>query len=150
MASPFPPIAAAVKTVVDGVSGAPTTVVRKRGAVRSRETLPLCVISFGDEGGEEWATLGAGSAEQGGIGKTYSILISVYRENAGDLDTTLTTNPDFIDAAKEALNKGSLSGVSSVWDTALEAHEEWEGQEFREGAEVSRFKLWFRTSESRN
>lgn len=149
MASPFPSIAAAVKTVIDGVTGAPTTVVRKRGAMRRRETPPLCVISFGGEGKDEWATMGTGTADQGGIGKRYAIDIAVYRDAGGDLDVNLSTNPDFIDAAKEALNKASLSGVSSVWDTNLEEHDEWESQPFRDGAEVSKFRLWFQTSESR-
>ena len=77
-------------------------------------------------------------------------VLAAWRDAGGDLDVTLSTNPDLIDAIKEALNKGSLSGVSAVWNTELEAHDEWEAQPFRDGMEVSQFRLWFSTAEARN
>lgn len=149
MASPFPSIVSAVKTVLDGISGMPTTVVRKADVVLARDTFPLCVVSYAGEGAEDWAVTGAGGADQGDIGKVYSVRIALYRVNQADVAGS-ATNPDLVDAVKEALNRGSLAGVAAVWDTELEAHEEWEPADFARGGEVTRFRLYFRTGEARN
>ena len=147
----FNTIATSVKTVLDAVAAAPTTVIRKRDIVHKFETLPIATISFGGQDYDEWAALGPGSStDQGSIGKAYAIWVSVYRENAGNLDTTLSTNPDFFQAAVRALNKANLSGASEVWNTQVETNEAWESQPFRDGAEVSRLRIIFQSSEVRN
>lgn len=148
MASAFKPICDAVKTVLDGVSGAPTVVVRKRDVVRVRDTLPVCVVSYGSDAPAGWATTGNGTTDLGTIGKTYAVVVAIYRANLGDVADS-ATNPDFVQVAKQALNTGTLSGVSSVWLTELQAHDEWEGQPFKDGVEVSRFVLLYDTAESR-
>ena len=148
MASQFKPIADAVATAVAAVTGAPTTVVRKRDVVKPRDTLPICVVSYGADADAGWATCGDGATDKGTIGKAYSVVIAVYRSNLADVADS-ATNPDLIEAIKQALNVGTLSGVSTVWSTALETHDEWEAQPFGESAEVSRFVLHFGAAESR-
>jgi hypothetical protein len=151
VASPFPGIASAVKTVLDGISNMPTTVVRKRDVVLARDAppgSPLCVISYAGEGAEDWATTGNGSTDLGTIGTAYGIWISIYRDNRADVASS-ATNPDLL-AAIQALNKGSLSGAGTVWNTELQPHEEWEEGDFGKANERSRFRMLFQAAELRN
>lgn len=138
-----------MKTVLDGITGMPTTVIRKRDVFKARDTPPLCVISYGGEGAEDWATTGNGSTDQGTVGYAYGIWISIYRTNIGDVANS-STNPDLVDDIKEALNKGSLSGVSEVWDTEFQQHEEWEEGDFGKAKERTRFQMAFRAAQLRN
>lgn len=148
MASVFKPITDAVATALTGVSGMPTVVVRKTDAMRARETPPICIVSYGNDAPAGWATTGDGNTDLGTIGKTYSVVVAIYRTSLADIADS-ATNPDLIEAAKQALNGGTVSGVSNVWSTELESHPEWESQPFGQGAEVSRFAVHFEAAESR-
>lgn len=151
MSSVFKPVCDAVATVLATISGAPTIVVRKTDVVKARDVFPaspLCIVSYGTDAPAGWGTIGDGASDYGTIGKAYSVVIAVYRANLADVDDS-ATNPDFIQAAKQALNKGTLTGVSAVWNTEIESHEEWEKQPFGQGAEVSRFALLFDSAELR-
>lgn len=145
----FNTIATQVKSVIDALSLGVTTVIRKDAVIYEIDTLPLIVISLVTDLGEEWATTGDGSTDQGTVGRGVTIGISVYRANAGALQSDLSANPDIFQSVKRALNKGSLSGASTVWDTRLRENELWEGQAFRDGDEVSEFAMDFGSAELR-
>ena len=146
----FNTIATQAKSVVDALSLGLTTVIRKDGAVYESDALPLVVISFAGDLGEEWATTGNGTTDQGTVGRGVALEFGVYRETQGELETGLSTNPDYFQSVKQALNKGSLTGASTVWDTRLRTNELWEGRAFGQGGEVSSFQLEFGSGELRN
>ncbi len=149
MSSLFVPIANAVRTILAGLPDSPTVVVRKDDAMFGRESPPLVVVTMGDEN-EEQGLSGAGtSTDQGDVYKSYQIGITIYRLCNADIDVNLTQNPDYILAAKQALNRAGLTGVSGVRDTRLVAHPEWEHQMFGQSAEVSRFGIVFFAWETR-
>lgn len=145
----FNTIATQVKAVIDALSLGLTTVIRKDGTVYESDTLPLVVIAFAGDLGEDWATTGDGSTDQGTVGRGVTLEIGVYRETQGELQTGLSDNPDYFQSVKRALNKGSLSGASTVWDTRLQSNEMWERRSFDRG-EVSAFQLDFGSAEVRN
>ncbi len=146
----FNTIANSVKTVIDALTLGITTEVRKDGAVFARDTLPLVVISLATDQGEQWAATGAGGADLGTFGKEYVVEVAVYRANQAEIATNMTANQDYFESIKRALNKGSLSGATMVWDTRLMTNEAWEGRAFGEGGEVSSCGLAFGSAELRN
>jgi hypothetical protein len=146
----FNTIATAVKSVVDALSLGLTTVVRKDGSIYESDSLPLVVISFAGDLGEEWAATGNGSSDTGSVGRGVALEVGVYRETQGELQTGVDTNPDYFQSVKRSLNKGSLSGASTVWDTRLRTNELWEGRAFGQAGEVSSFQLEFGSAEQRN
>ena len=146
----FDTIAGAVKTVIDGLALGVTTVVRKDGDVYEADALPLVVISLANDQGEEWAVTGDGSTDTGTVGRGYVITVGVYRDTQAELQTGVATTPDYFQAVKRALNKSSLAGASTVWDTRLTTNAMWEGQAFREAGEASAFQIEFGSAEPRN
>ena len=148
----FNDVANAVKVVLDTITGAPTTIVRKNDATHPRDSssFPLCVISLGADEHEQWATTGNGTTDQGTIGIGLTIVISVYQKCLGDIQSNMTVNPTFFEDAKQALNKRTLSGVASIWNTTVQTNQAWEQQDFSEGYEVSQFTMTFMSGELRN
>jgi hypothetical protein len=145
----FKPIADAVRTILATLPNAPTVEVRKNDSMFGRDVPPMVIVTLGDEGVTA-AVSGAGtSTDLGDVYKSYQIGITIYRNCLADIDSSIGNNPDFILAAKQALNKVSLAGVPQVRDTTLVDHPEWEGEAFGQGAEVSRFGIVFFAWETR-
>jgi hypothetical protein len=146
-------IANAVKTVLEGVAGAPTITVRKEGALHPGEldsVTQLCVVSLGNVD-EEWAATGDGtSGKFGTISRRYGIVVSLYSRNLGNIQSDLTNTPDFFQLAKQALMKDSLTGVTTVWQVDSATHPAWEAASFGEGVEVSEFVFYASNTEPRN
>ncbi len=145
----FNDIATAVKTAIDALSLGISSVIRKDGVMLTRDVPPLIVISLVNDEGEQWATLGNGSTDQGTVGREYMIGVEVYRSNQADVAAD-STNPDIFQSVKRALNKGSLASATTVWNTELRSNEAWEGMPFARGGEVSGFTMAFSSSEVRN
>ena len=143
-------IATALKTLVDAVSSMPTSYIRKSDVRRARDTLPVTIIAFQSETPDEWAVMGAGGTDRGTIGIGYDFSIALYRSNPGNIATTLSTNPDILEDLRQAINKGTLTGASTVWTIELQNRPQWEADEFGEGAEVSRFRVHVGSAEARN
>jgi hypothetical protein len=143
-------IATALKTLVDGISGMPTSYTRKADVKWGRDALPVCVISFQVETPDEWGVCGAGGSDRGSIGMGYDFTIAIYRKSPGDIGTTLTTNPDILEDLRQAINAGSLSGATTVWAMELRNRPQWEPSDFADGAEVSRFNVHVGSAEARN
>lgn len=112
-------IATALKTVVDGISGMPTSYVRKSDAARARDTKPVAVIAYMDEAPDEWAALGAGGTDRGSIGMGYDFAVTIYRVNPGNISSTLSVNPDILEDLRQAINTGALAGATTVWAVEL-------------------------------
>lgn len=146
----FNTIATQAKAVIDALSLGLTVVIRKDGVIYEADTYPLVVISFAGDMGEGWATTGNGSTDQGTVGRGVTLEIGVYRDTQAELQTGMDTNPDYFQSVKRALNKGSLTGATTVWDTRLTTNEMWEQRAFRDGGEVSSFQLEFGSAEVRN
>jgi hypothetical protein len=147
----FNDCATQVKAVLDAISGFPTTDIRKLDVIHPRDTLPIVIISLGTDQTDVWATLGAGtSTDQGSTGKLLRLIIAYYSANLGDVETNLSTVPDYWQAAKRALNEGGLSGVTGAWNVQIETNEAWEGDTFKEGHEVSRMVVNVDVAEARN
>lgn len=149
MPSNFQPIATAVAGVLGSLSGAPPVSVRKDDSLFGRENPPLVIVTMGEERAVT-AVSGAGTTtDLGDVYKSYEIGITVYRNCLADIDVATNLNPDYILAAKQALNKNTLIGVSAVRDTQLVDHIEWEHQPFGQSFEVSRFGIVFFCWETR-
>ncbi len=148
--SVFKTIADAVVAVITPLAGTAYTVeLRKDDSVTAREGKPVVIVTMGDFN-EVGALSGAGTdADQGDTLITYQIGVSIYRTCLGDIDEDLTQSPDLIETVKHALNKKSLASASSVYDTKLVSHPEWERQAFGKGYEVSRFGVLFYSAEER-
>lgn len=145
----FNTIATAAKTAIDALSLGISTVIRKDGVLLTRDTPPLIVISLAADNGEQWATTGNGTTDQGTVGREYVLGIEVYRANQADIAAD-SDNPDIFQTVKRALNKGSLASATTVWDTRLVENEMWEPGPFAKGGEVSGFALVFGSAEVRN
>jgi hypothetical protein len=147
-------VATACKTILDALSGFPDTTIRKEGVVYAREkeslTTPQCVIAFGDERPYEPVTTFGDATNKPTNGKIYGLVFQLYLTNPGNLDSTLTTNPNFVKQAKQALNTITLAGAASIWQTELVENPAWENQPFGDGAEVSEFGMNFYSAEARN
>lgn len=143
-------IATAIKTVVDSVSGMPTSFIRKADVLRTRDTPPIVVIAPQDQTPDEWAALGAGGTDRGSIGIGYGFVVAIYRINPGNISSDTTTNPDILEDLREAINQGTLTGASTVWCVGLRNRPEWEESDFASGGEVSRFYLHVDSAEARN
>jgi len=145
-------IATAAKAVLDAIPGFPTTSIRKENTVHARDTITssLCVISFGDEQLQPGVATFGDSTDKPTISKVYGLVFSLYIVNPGNIETTLSTFPDFVLAAKQALNTATLSGASTVWNTDLVENPAWENQAFKDGVEWSEFGINFYSAEARN
>ena len=149
--SPFRQIADAVATVITSISGAPATVeVRKDDAFRSRETLPLAIVTMG-AARKILAVSGEGSStNQGDVCYAYEIGVTIYRDNRADLSTNLDAQPDYVHRCKQALAKKTLAGAPTVYGSQIvDDPSAWEHQPFGDGHEVSRFGAIFLSAETR-
>jgi hypothetical protein len=147
-------IATAAKAVLDGLASFPTTQIQKENAVHPRDSIAssLCVISFGTEQlMPGMATFGTGS-DKPTVTKIYGLVFSLYLVNSplGDVSTDVSTFPDYVQDAKQALNTATLSGASTVWNTDLVENPAWENQAFAQGVEYSEFGVNFYSAEGRN
>ncbi len=147
----FNTAATRVKVIIDAVSGAPTSVIKKDDITNPRELdTSLVVIWFGGDETDVWSTIGAGGTDSGDTGKRFAIGISYYKNNLGNVASDLTAVPDFWQDAIRALNKPGLAGLLSAWNVTVESHESWEKQAFGDGHEVSRLLIHVDVSELRN
>jgi hypothetical protein len=145
-------IATRAQVVLDALASFPTTDVRKVNAVHPRDSIAssLCVISFGDEAPDPGVSTFGDATSQPTVGKIYTLLFSLYLVNLGDIEGDLSGNPDFVLAAKQALNTATLSGATTVWNTELVENAAWEGVKFKDGVELSEFAVRFYSAEARN
>lgn len=152
MASPFLTIANATKAVLVGIDDATATVdVREADVVQARDSYPLTIVTMGEEGEDpQLDTTGAGTAEnQGDVGRTYQIGVSIYREKRGDIDAD-DTNLRFVRRAQQLLGIARpFPSVPTCYRGVLVRHPSWEAQEFAKGVEVSRFAVIFHNAEAR-
>ncbi len=145
-------IATAAKSVLDGLASFPDVSIRKDGSLHPNEisATSQCVITFGQELPQAAVqTFGTG-ADKPTIGKIYGLIFSLYLVNLGDIESGMTTFPDFVLAAKQALNTATLSGATTVWNTELIENPAWEGVKFKDGVEMSEFGINFYSAEARN
>jgi hypothetical protein len=143
-------IANAVKAALSDLGGGLSIVVREEDSVKTRDTYPLAVVTMGDEGLDQLldVTGGAGT-DQGDIGVTYQIGVSIYRENLGDIAAD-DTNPAYVQRAQQILGRARpLADVPTVYMGTLVRNAAWEGREFVKGVEVSRFAVIFHNAEPR-
>ena len=139
-----------IVAVIQGLSGAPSTVqYRKEDALLSREEITATdgavIVSVGRERptGRTFGTT---------IFKEYTGRVTYYRKPTipGGIATDLDTNPLFLLQMKQALDGTSLTGASVVWSVDIIEHSEWEEQAIGQGAEVSTFGLLIKTNEPTN
>ena len=95
-------------------------------------------------------TFGNGTTDLGHVEKQYEIGVTIYQTSQADIADDLNRNPDIVLLAKQALNRASLAGAPSVYDTDLIVSEAWEHQPFVEGLVVRRFGMIFFSAEPRN
>ncbi len=150
----FNAAAVRVKAIVDAVTSAPTSVIKKDDVISPREldaiTTALVVIWFGGDETDVWSTTGSGASDTGSTGKRFAIGLSYYKNNLGNVASDLSTIPDFWQEAIRALDKAGLAGLLSAWNVTIETHEAWEKQGFGDGHEVSRLVIHVEVSEARN
>lgn len=147
----FLKIAEAVRTKLTGIDGAPTTIeIKDNDQVESRQEDEILVITMGEDP-EVWTVTGAGTGNDfGDVGKAYQIGLSYYHKKLADPTVNLDAAPTFVLKSKQALNRPSLTGVPSVYDTTLVENPAWENQEFSKGLQVTRFGMIFLNAEPRN
>jgi hypothetical protein len=143
-------IATALKTVVDSITGMPTSDIRKSDVFQSRDTAPLALIAYQDETSDEWAALGAGGSDQGSIGMAYEFAITIYRVVSGDISSGLSTDPDILEDFRQAVNKGTLTGASTVWGVEWVQRPIWESDVFATGGQAARARVKVNSGEARN
>lgn len=143
MASYALTIAGAVKSGLDGLTGWPTTVIEKVPVLTGRATLPQAIVYPIRE-------RLVGRSFGGRVLKDYTIGVVLLRESLADVATNTDVHPDLVLRAKQLFDDDALAGAPTVKDVTLVESAEWEGQEFRKGAEMSAFALVFRSSEPQN
>ena len=145
-------IANAVKSALAGISGAPSTiVVREEDGVKPRDSYPIVIITLGEEGLDPQLDVTGGTTadDQGDIGVTYPIGVSIYREKFGNT-TADDTNLSYVQRAQQVLGRARPFGeVPTVYRGELVRNSAWEGQEHAKGIEVSRFAVIFHNAEPR-
>ena len=144
------PIAVQMRTILQGLSGAPapTSVkIQEDDSVQTRVENPVWIITMGDE--EPFYNSTAGDATgNGDILKRYYFGVSMYYDYVGDLQDRLSSTPDIVIAAQQALNV--KMPTLSVFGSELVRFSSWERNQFGEGAEVTRFLMIYSVSEPRN
>ena len=146
MASYAKPIADAVVAVIQSLAGGPSLVAyRKENVTYTTDNLDngVIVVTIGMETPID-------KAFGGSILKTYTVGITYYITNAGNLSTTMDSLPAFVLKVKQALDGTSLSGVGVVWNVDIIEANEWEDVAFAGGVEASTFGLTVYTAEPRN
>lgn len=144
------PIALAMRDILRGISGAPvpTSVrVQEDDSVQTRIDNPQWIVTIGDE--EPFYNTTAGDAGgNGDILKRYYFGVSMYYDYVGDLTDRLSTTPDLVIAAQQALN--IKMPTLGVFGSELVRFASWERNQFGQGAEATRFLLIYSVSEPRN
>ncbi len=144
------PIAVAMRDILRGISGAPvpTSVrVQEDDSVQTRIDNPQWIVTIGDE--EPFYNTTAGDATgNGDILKRYYFGVSMYYDYVGDLTDRLSTTPDLVIAAQQALN--IKMPTLGVFGSELVRFSAWERNQFGQGAEATRFLMIYSVSEPRN
>ncbi len=144
------PIAQQMQSILRGISGAPIPAsvrIQEDDSIQSRLDNPQWIITMGDE--DPFYNTTAGDATgQGDILKRYYFGVSMYYDYVGDLTDRLSTTPDIVIAAQQALNIKMPS--LGVFGSELVRFAAWERNEFGDGAEATRFLLIYSVAESRN
>ena len=144
-------IADAVVTVISGMASPPAaTVLRKQDTLLKSDALfPMCVVTEPQELSVVCQAFGDGT-NQGSLVRSYMIGMTVWRKHDGLIQTDVDIIPDLTIRIEQALNKGTLSGASSVCGTELIPFGYFETSSFKEGYEVSRARMSFSSTEPRN
>lgn len=145
MASYAKPIADAVVAVIRALPGGPGLVVfRKADVTYTTDALDngVIVVTVGME-------TPTSKTFDNSILKTYTVGITYYITNAGNLTSTMDALPEFVLKAKRALDGTSLAGMSVVWSVDIIEAAEWEDQKFGTATEASTFGLTVHTAEPR-
>jgi len=144
------PIAARMRDILRALPGAPAAAgvrVQQDDSIQSRADNPQWVVTMGDE--EPFLDTTAGDdSGNGDVLKRYYFGVSMYYDYVGDLTDRLSTTPDLVIAAQQALNVKMPS--LHVFGSQLVRFPAWERQELEEGSEVTRFLLVYSVAESRN
>ena len=144
-------IAQSIKTAVEAIASPPTVVIRKESFLIKGDTLPTLVISMPEESGAKFATFGdGGSTFYGSVGKEYAYEMVLYREFGGGVQTNTDTLAAIRLAINQTLNKGSLSGSSTVWNVSISGGEAFENGGFGTNNERSIFGITVSSSENIN
>lgn len=153
MPSNYYSIADAVKTALASVSGIPATIyIRKSDALYGRDTLPICIVSMPDEDGSPvFQTFGSdNSTDLGTVGKVYRVGVTVYDTNTGDLNSNIDTRPSLILAIKQKIGRPKIGSIATVTDYDVLGMHDWEPDELKAGAEVTRILMSYTSAEARN
>ncbi len=137
------------RATIAALAGAPAVVVVRDTDVFHPGEGNCIIITLGDEY-EEKALSGAGTdADQGDRLMVYPVGFSHYAENLGTNQTGLASRQDFITTCQKTLNRKSVTGVTEIYDTALERRRLWEPESFKQGVEKSVWMLLCRSAETR-
>lgn len=91
-----------------------------------------------------------GRAFEGSVGNDYIWQITIYGRGITDVDVNDDLRQSLVERIKQKLAVTTLSGAPQVWDFEVTPHGEWGVPSFRDGVEVSRFGLLYRTWELTN
>lgn len=138
-------IADAIVDIIQALAGAPSTVEwRKTEVWHPYPDDPETGIVI-TAGPEKPTTRFTGR----GVVMEYPFQVSYFKSTTPDVAAD-DVNPAFFQLVKNALGVTALSGADRVWDFELAERSEWESVPFRDGTEVSRFGVLYRTSEPSN
>jgi hypothetical protein len=148
-------IANAVVSVIQGISSPPVqTTFRKSDSLTLSDKAiaanVVCVVTISDEEALLGQTFGNGSTDFGSVIRAYMVGITLYKLNAGNIQTNNDTIPAMCLAIEQALNKPTLSGASTVCDTTLVPFKLFDVKGFGDGYECARCFVVFSSVENRN
>ena len=148
-------IANAVVTVIQGLATPPVqTTFRKNDSLTLSDKAiaanVVCVVTISDEEALLGQTFGNGSTDFGSVIRAYMVGITLYKLNAGNIQTNNDVIPAMCLAIEQALNKPTLSGASTVCDTTLMPFKPFDSKGFGEGYECARCFVVFSSVENRN
>ncbi len=139
-------IAEAVKTAIEALTSPPTVVLRIQAWKIDGDTLPLVIVTKGDQRTTEY-TLG------GTVFREYEIIVTVLYSQAAKVQTGIDDAMAWRETIRKRLvpdptvTPPILTGVSVVWDCdAVEFPAQDRGQ-FEAGYEEARLGLLYRTNE---
>ena len=141
----------ALVATIQGVSGAPALVEWRKTDVlhphrddgAGGDPDDAVIITGGD-------IVPNGRAFEGSLGYDYVWQITVYRRETPNVTVTTDTEASLVERIKQAIAVTTLAGAPAVWDFEVTPHGEWGVPSFRDGVEVNRFGLLYRTWELQN
>jgi len=141
----------AMVAAIQGISGAP-------GLIEWRKTDVLHPRRDDGSGGDpdEAVILTGGGRTPNGrafgnsVGYEYVWQVTVYGRETPDVKVEDDVRLSFVERVVQALAVTTLAGAPAVWDFEVTPRGDWGVPSFRNGVEVTRFGLLYRTWESQN